>query len=313
MKIPPSDSPQLSSLVDMTSPAAVHAEVVAILHRIDPQDDWQRIHHLFHFTDKLYNGLHPGYKACDTEYHDFQHVTDTYLAMARLLHGAIVEGESFSPEEITMGLSGALLHDVGMIRHIADTSSGAEYVKEHVERSMDFVARHAVELEFTASEVKCIRNMILCTDLAVDPADIRFSSRLTELLGKMLGTADLMGQMAVRDYLEKLLFLFHEFRKADVGDCESEIEFLHKTLEFYEICDQRFDEVLDKTYQFMVPHFRERWHIEGNLYTDSLNRQRHFLQTILADQDRSPYDYLKRSGIVQKVRRKFGSLGMKNS
>lgn len=306
-KIRSADNLQLSTLVDMNSPYAVNDEVIFILNLIDSTFDWKKVLDLFQFTDNLYNGRNPQYKACDTSYHDFRHVTDTYLAMARLIHGAIIEGEIFSNRQIVLGLAGALLHDSGMIQHKDETAgSGAEYVKEHVQRSMDLVKGHADELGLSGSEVEDVRSMILCTDLFADVAAIDFYSPAVDLLGKMLGTADLLGQMADRTYLEKLLFLFHEFREADITGSGGEIEFLYNTLEFYEICDRRFDKILDKSYRFMVPHFQQRWGINSNLYSDSLNKQRSFLKKALTDQNHSPYDYFKRAGIVEKARRKFG-------
>ncbi|MGM0682035.1 MAG: hypothetical protein ACQES8_07405 [Thermodesulfobacteriota bacterium] len=311
-KMPPADKLQLSTLIDMESPDAVHNEVIAILNLIDPLFDWQAVDDLFHFTSELYSGRHPQYKACDTDYHDFRHVTDTYLAIVRMIHGAIIEGEIFLRREIILGLAGTLLHDSGLIKHKDDRAdTGADYVKDHVQRSMDFIKRHAADLGLSAPEVEDVRSMILCTDLGADLAAISFNSRSIAMLGKMLGTADLIGQMADRTYLEKLLFLFHEFRKAEISDCEDEVEFLYKTLDFYKMCDYRFDVTLERLYRLMVPHFQSRWDVHINLYTDSLNKQRDFLKKILADQNGSPYDYLKRSGIVREVRRKFGELGLK--
>lgn len=309
---PQPDRPQLSTLIDMTSQTAVHDEVIAMLALIDSELDPKPVHDAFLFTRDLYHGDFPGYKACNADYHDFRHITDTYLAMARLIHGAVLEGEVFSRRYIILGLISALLHDSGMLPQEGEPEgSGGIYVKEHVQRSMDLVGRHAAELALSAREVEIVRTMIRCTDLAVDISAVHFSSPAVEMLGKMLATADLMAQMADRNYLEKLLFLFHEFREAETIEARDEIEFLHNTLHFYEFCDQRFEETLAATYHFMVPHFQERWNIAANLYLDSLNNQREFLKKILTDQDRSPYDQLKRSDIVKKVRGKFGSLGLK--
>ncbi|MFP3983395.1 MAG: hypothetical protein ACLFV2_06860 [Desulfurivibrionaceae bacterium] len=296
----------------MTSQAAVHDEVIVILALIDPEIDPKPVRDAFLFTENLYHGRFSGYKACNADYHDFRHITDTYLAMARLIHGAVLEGEVFSRRYIILGLISALLHDSGMISQEGEPEGpGGRYVKEHVQRSMDFAGRHAAELGVSLPEVEIVRTMILCTDLAADISAIHFSSPAVEMLGKMLATADLLGQMADRNYLEKLLFLFHEFREAEMGEARDEIDFLHNTLHFYEFCDQRFNDTLAETCRFMVPHFHKRWNIPYNLYLDSLNKQRAFLRKILADHHCSPYEQLKRSDIVEKVRGKFGSHGLK--
>ena len=303
----PFDKLQLSTLVAMESPAAVHSEVLHVLNLINAGFDTTAVSQVFRFTVDLYDGLLHEYRACNTDYHNLRHITDTYLAMVRLLHGAVLSGESLGDRDIFLGLAGALMHDTGMIQKSWDLEgTGAKYTQTHVQLSMDFVAAHLAAFHLNDREIADLRTMILCTDLAADIPAIPFSSPTVELLGKILGTADLIAQMADRTYLEKLLFLYHEFREAEVGNFANEIDFLHQTLDFYEISDRRLEEVLDNTNRFMVSHFKARWGINENLYTRSLRNQRTFLEKILADENRSIYRELKRSDIVRKVRRKFG-------
>lgn len=301
-----SDQDQLASLVDMDSTEAVHNEVIHILRLLNPAFDAEPVQRVFRFTVDLYEGRMQGYRACNTDYHNLRHITDTYLAMARLLHGARLSGLDFSDREIVLGLIGALMHDTGMIQESHDTEgTGAKYTPEHVMLSMDFVARHAEIFHLSRREIKDLRNMILCTDLTADITAIDFSTPEVELLGKILATADLIAQMADRTYLEKLLFLYHEFREAEVGDFENEIDFLHQTLEFFEISDLRFRETLDDTCRYLVPHFKSRWQIDENLYTRSITNQRNFLKKILKDKSISIYRALKRGNLVQEARRKL--------
>ena len=302
---------QLSTLVDMESPEAVHKEVIHILSLISLPLDREAIHRVFRFIVDLYEGQLQEYKACNTEYHNLRHITDTYLAMARLLHGAQLSGEDFSQREFVLGLSGALMHDAGMIQEVRDSeATGAKYTQDHVKLSMGFVAKHAATIILSEQEIKDLQDIILCTDLMADIPAINFSSPKIKLLGKMLGTADLIAQMADRTYLEKLLFLYHEFREADIGNFKSEIDFLHQTLNFFEISEKRFKETLDNSSRYMVPHFKSRWGINENLYLFSLQNQRKFLEKVLADKNISVYEELKRDKIVQKVRRKFGDTGL---
>jgi len=300
------DKRQLATLVDMDSTEAVHQEVVAILSLINPAFDKKTVSRVFRFTVDLYHGHLPEYRACNTEYHNLRHITDTYLAMARLLHGARLASEDLSDREITLGLIGALLHDTGMIQKACDTKgTGAKYTKEHVKLSIDFVAKHAATLQLSDQELTDLRDMILCTDLMADIPAIGFSSPNTELLGKLLGTADLMAQMADRTYLEKLLFLYHEFREAGVGDFNNELDFLRQTLNFFKISAERFQDTLDNTSRFMVPHFKSRWGIDENLYHLSLENQQRFLKKILANKNLSVYQTFKRNNMMQKLRMKF--------
>ena len=307
----PFDRRQLSTLVAMESPEAVHSEILHILSLINTEIETVSVSRVFRFTVDLYEGEVHNYKACNTHYHNLHHITDTYLAMARLLHGARISGEDFSEREIFLGLTGALMHDCGMIQETCDTEgTGAKYTQDHVRLSMDFVAKHAAALLISDQETKDLRDMIMGTDLMVDFAKITFSSSKIELLGKILATADLIAQMADRTYLEKLLFLYHEFREAEMGNFKNEVDFLHQTLNFFELSDKRFKETLANTSRYMVPHFKARWGITENLYTLSLENQRKFLEKILADTSISIYQELKRSNIVQKVRQKFGNTGL---
>jgi hypothetical protein len=307
----PFDKRQLATLIDIESPEAVHKEVLHIISLISPEFNTEPVDRVFKFTVDLYEGKLQEYKACNTDYHNLRHITDTYLAMARLLHGAQLSDANFTDREIVLGVTGALMHDTGMIQEASDTEgTGAKYTQDHVRLSMDFVEKHAASLLLESQEVVDLRDMILCTDLMADLTTINFSSENVELLGKMLGTADLIAQMADRTYLEKLLFLYHEFREAKMGDFKNEVDFLHQTLNFFEISANRFKETLDNTNRYMVPHFKARWDIEENLYIFSLENQRKFLTKILGDKNKSIYQELKRDNIVDQVRQKFGKAGM---
>ena len=307
----PFDKRQLATLVDIESPEAVHKEVLHILSLINPEFDTKTIDRNFRFTVDLYEGKLPEYKACNTDYHNLRHITDTYLAMARLLHGVQISGNNLSDRKIDLGLTGALMHDAGMIQKSSDTEgTGAQYTHDHVKLSMDFVEKHAATLLLESQEIAELCNMIQCTDLMAEISAINFSSEKEELLGKMLGTADLIAQMADRTYLEKLLFLYHEFKEAKMGDYNNEVDFLHQTLNFFEISDKRFRETLDNTNRYMVPHFKARWDIHENLYIISLENQRDYLEKILGDESKSIYQELKRDDIVKKVRQKFGNTGL---
>ena len=305
------DKNQLSTLVNMSSPEAVYNEVVFIMQLIDPQFSIAALEEAFGFTQKLYEGKLPGYKGCNTPYHDYRHITDTFLAMARLIHGAQLSGEDISERQMTLGVISALMHDTGMIQKEHDSrGTGAKHTPDHVNLSMDFMEQHADRLNLTEQEVADLRDMILCTNLMADISAIKFSSPQIELLGKMLATADLIAQMSDRTYLEKLLFLFHEFKEANMGDFKDEVDFLHQTLNFYEISNQRLANTLDNTSRFMIPHFKKRWDIDSNLYIESLSRQRDYLKKVLADDSKSVYKELKRDNIVEEVRKKFGKEGV---
>ena len=296
----------LHNIIPIDSPQDVLDEIIVILDLISPDLDTAPVTSAFKITVSLYQGKYPGYRACNTEYHDLHHTTETFLAMARLIHGATLDGEIFTDRRITLGLITALLHDSGYIQEEFDKDgTGAKYTANHVQRSIEFLERHGSELGLSHDEITEGQAIILCTDLDVDISTTVFTSAKVELLGKMLGSADLLAQMADRAYLEKLLFLYHEFKKAGIGGYIDEVDLLRKTLAFHDFIAQRFKTTLAETDRFMSPHFRSRWGIHADLYHVAIAKQRNFLKHILEIQDSDPRDHLRRGGIVDKIRREY--------
>jgi len=290
----------------MDSIEEVFKEALIILKMISPNFDIAPVSYVFNRTVGLYRGDHPGYQACNTGFHDLRHTTDTFLAMARLLHGAVLEGKNISERLIVLGLIAAILHDAGYIQEDHDNEgTGAKHTVSHIKRSMDFLDTYGAEYGLTDEEIAAGCNIIRCTDLAVDITKIDFSSDKIELLGKMLGAADLVAQMADRTYLEKLLFLYYEFSEARVGDYNGEVDLLRKTVAFYDFIAQRLEKTLDATDQFLYSHFVARWNIRSNLYQVSIQNQKDYLLKILEKPSSDPRVFLRREGIVDKVRKKY--------
>lgn len=129
---------------------------------------------------------------------------------------------------------------------------------------------------------------------------------MVEVLGKMLGTGDLLAQMSDRKYLEKILFLYYEFKEGMVDGYESEVDILRKTVRFYDFISQRLESALDGVDRFILPHLVARWDTHVDLYHQSTQNQKNYLQQILAIPNSDPRDYLRREKIVDKVREKYG-------
>jgi hypothetical protein len=148
--------------------------------------------------------------------------------------------------------------------------------------------------------------VILTTDLAVPIPSIDFPSEAVELMGKLLNAADLMAQMAESIYLEKLLFLYHEFVEGKVNGFNGEVDLLRKTVGFYDIVVGRFEPLADDFDRFLRLHFNERWGVEANPYQQSIVQQRNYLIKILNVPDGDPRDHLRQPDIVAKVRQNYG-------
>ena len=119
----------VTNSVRTTDVSAVAAEVRNIYVDLFSKSGVGGLTQPFHDFEALYSGEFPGYRACDTGYHDVQHVLDVTLAMARLLDGYKQAGsEPLNERLFRLGVVLALYHDCGYIRRRNDTrhKNGAE-------------------------------------------------------------------------------------------------------------------------------------------------------------------------------------------
>lgn len=297
---------QLANLVDMDSPQAVLDEAINIIDLFPQKTQPQRIRSAFNQTVSLYKGGWQDLSACNTDYHNLKHVTDSFLAMVRLLHGAAVSGIQFSFSQTCQGLVAALLHDVGYLQHKEDTlGTGAKFTASHVRRGMDFIQRHFAAFDIEQADVHACMAMIQCTDLGKDLTTIPFPDQATEQLGKMLATADILAQMADRTYLEKLLLLYFELDEACVDDYADELDLLRRATDFYLQMTDRFEFRLDGLNRLMIHHFRARWDVDQDLYQQAIRNQQVYLQAVLQQDGDDPRGWLRRSRIVEMVRSRY--------
>jgi hypothetical protein len=296
-------SPQISTLVHMEHPQDVLDEAKKIACMMVPQFDVERLNGIFIDVLSLFNGGYPGYQGCDTQYHDLKHTTDTFLAMARIIHGATVMGRSFSEWHIALGLISALFHDTGYLMADGEEGPGARYTLIHIRRSIDFMDDYFSARGFSREDFQFCRNILNCTGLNVTIDEIQFASDENEILGKMLGTADLLGQMADRTYLEKLPFLYDEFRIADVPGLGSELDFFMDTLKFFEMTMDRFEHEMGGVNRYMRPHFRVRWEIDEDLYMLAIQNSMAYLRNILENHSDGVRKQLRRAGVIRNLNR----------
>ena len=65
-----------------------------------------------------------------------------------------------------------------------------------------------------AKDVRAVQNMIRCTGVDAELERISFQDELERTVGFALASADLLGQMAADDYIEKLPELYAEFEES---------------------------------------------------------------------------------------------------
>jgi hypothetical protein len=292
---------QLSGLVNMDDPQSVFEEVKAIVHMIFPEFDFESVDCVFEDIVGLFRGEYPGYRKCNTGYHDLKHTTDALLAMARLAHGAFIHGGNLTRDQITLGLICALMHDTGYIQTLDDKKgTGAKYTQIDTRRSIVFMDKYIADRGLPEENFRHAGDILRCTSLDTEINEIRFGSLEIELLGKMLGTADLLGQMADRTYLEKLLFLFYEFREGGVMGFDTELDLLKKTRDFYAMTRKRFTNELDSVNQYVRYHFKTRWNLDRDLYMEAIENNISYLKFILKNHEKDYREYLRRDDRYSK-------------
>ena len=249
----------------------------------------------------LYEGRFEGYKACDTEYHDFRHVIDVTLASLRIADSLMLNGEKFEKNNIFLVGIAAVFHDTGYIPEKNDpVENGAVYTSTHVRRSMVFAEKYMSERGYSVDDIEKTKQMVLITDLSVKIKDVTFIDAETERFAKILASADLIGQMADRIYLEKLLFLYREFEIGHIPYA-SEADLLTKTIGFCKIMDNRLENDLDGVDKHLILHFQKRYDINEDLYRKGMDCNLAYLTKILAEHPGHHREFLRRDNIVEKL------------
>jgi hypothetical protein len=286
---------QLSNLIDPNKPRDVLADAKRFYKTTYPKASFKTVARAFEITRKLYEGRFPGYQACAVEYHDYTHSVAVFGATSRLLDGCALSGLDMSAERAAETLVAALLHDSGYLREKGDDKgSGAQYTKIHVDRSAAFARREASAFGLEAESADRVARIILGTDLARNWEELVLKDEEERLGAEILAAADLLGQMADRAYLEKLLFLYHEFREAGIGGYDTAFDILRKTAGFYDSTKARLDTTLGRVSGRAKEHFRARYGVDKDLYREAIERQMAYLASILADNTSNFRTKLKR-------------------
>jgi hypothetical protein len=203
--------------VDTRDPLAVEGEVRSIYATLFPDGERAFVPRAFAWAAQCFRGELDGYQPIDIQYHDFEHTLQGTLCLTRLLRGRHRAGAEpvLTVRAFELGIVAILFHDTGYLKRRDDLEgTGAKYTAVHVGRSAEFANAFLAPNGFAATELRAVQNMICCTGLGGELETIRFQSELERTVGYALATADLLGQMAARDYVEKLRCLYVEFVEA---------------------------------------------------------------------------------------------------
>ncbi len=289
------DSGLVSSCIYLKSPAAVISEICFLFTSIYPKHPTDFLIATFSDICSLFDGKYPGYKKCNTEYHDLKHTTDVLLSAARLIYGAHIDQVFVKPENAETALVATMFHDVGYIQDIDDNSgTGAKYTITHVERSASFLKKYCELNNLSLEFAKNCSDIILCTNIFNGFGKISFESEEIKFLGKIVATSDLIGQIADRNYLEKLIFLYHELKEGNIPNTTTELDLLKNTITFFNKMDERLNSELGGVYKYMKSHFQKRYGIDKDFYQEGLEKNISYLSFILSEHEKEYRKYLRR-------------------
>jgi hypothetical protein len=294
-------SAEINNLFANSDSGTVWTKAAAILGRINPAYDASLIKSVFDDVMRLFRGDYPGYSSIKTLYHDKPHTLDVFLCSVRLMHGVQLSGTRLSDEEITLIMIATLMHDIGYSQLDGEQGgTGAQYTQIHVKRGIAFMKGYIAGHKLPKSYADRLEPMMNGTDAALKFADIVFPDERTRLLGQIVATADLTGQMADRTYLEKLLFLYLEFKEAQFGNYQNMYDLLRQTNSFYALTREKLDGALGGMYNKLSFFFKDVMGVENNYYLESIEKNISYLSKVIAQNEVEYLSMLKRGGIAEK-------------
>jgi hypothetical protein len=289
----------VTNSVQVSSPEAVLRAVEALYRPTWPDAPMEPLRLSFAHFERLFAGEVPGFHGVDTVYHDRQHTLDITLALARLLVGyerQAAEPQRLGGERAVAGLITGLFHDVGYLRRAdeQDSHNGAEFTRVHVSRGARFLEEFLPEVGL-AAWVPVTREIIHFTGYELPFAEIeaRVRDRRDIAVGHLLGTADMIAQMADRCYLEKCRDrLYAEFVLGGVAlpiaanggrqvKYASGLDLLRQTPEFVaEVRAKRLDGEFRSAYRYLEILYGGR-----NPYMEAIDRNVDYLRQVLRSEN----------------------------
>jgi hypothetical protein len=168
-------------------------------------------------ANALFSGEHPGFEACDTAFHDFDHTLEAGLALLELIQAQRRKNVvlRLTPHQELLAFVATLFHDSGYIKRKGDLAgSGAKFSNTHVGRGV-FIAWDLLDgFRLNSTDLRLVQNSILATATTAVPETLGFRSQAERFAAGLVATGDILGQFAAEDYPVRLPGLYLEFREA---------------------------------------------------------------------------------------------------
>jgi hypothetical protein len=259
-------------------------EVLTLARIISPQVDVALIARINIDTTDIFRGKFPGFRVSNPTYHNLRHTRLVALAVVRLFHGLWCDGRFFAADTLIQGFLSACFHDTGMLLTDEDSArTGARYTRGHEERSITFVRRYIQTSGLPQSYADNCAAIIRCTELNKGVDRLRPYPEEIRLAGHIVGSADILAQMADRYYLERLPLLFHEQKAGYSGSkYHTPVELMQSTADFYRTTiSHRLNVLFSDVSPSMRSHFREHWQIDEDLYTEAILKNIGYLESVI--------------------------------
>lgn len=283
----------VANAVNVTDPVSVGNAVESIFLNLFPNARTNTLRNAMNHISRLYRGEFPGYMACDTGYHDLQHIMDVTLASARLMDGYARSQKNVAglgEELFIFGILLALFHDSGYLRKRGseDGRQGAEFTLTHVARSAELLKNYLREAGLVNLPEAAVQ-VVHYTGYEIPADRIQAPSPAYRTIGNLVASADILAQMSDRCYLEKCYDrLYAEFVlggiaiKRDAQGHEQVIfaspqDLVIKTPGFYLSAKKRMDETLHGAYRYVEKHFNGQ-----NLYIEAVEKNILFAEYVIA-------------------------------
>jgi hypothetical protein len=278
------DNKYISNLFEGTLSGTPLDEILFLAGGICPRANLKLIREVHNDLAAFFTGSHPDFQKSTLPYHNLRHSQMVVLATIRLFDGLQCSNRiPITSDMLLRGLLAAYFHDTGMLLLEGDPAhSGTEYMANHEARSILFLRRYAARKGLGEDIARDCATIINYTDMESDPATFEFHSHEIQLVGQVVGSADILAQMADRYYLECLPLLYNELHAGGITQHSSALELMEHTANFYHnVVLKRLLTTFSHTSTAMQTHFRERYKIDRNLYIENINKNIDYLKKIV--------------------------------
>ena len=226
------------------------------LYQQEYREESPQIFSLINDIYDLYLGNWESHEACQVGYHTLQHVLEVMLAACKMIIGwnhTHDKDEQLNKEQFIITIASAIFHDSGYIKDKNDhEGTGGKHAFIHVSRSSENAKNYLQKQQWEKASINLVCNIIDTTEFN---QPVNLTGELTQFPGKQLacivGTADLLAQMADVHYMENLPALFAEFQEA--YDFEDIDELKNRGVRIFESVQEMINETPMFFEKFVVP------------------------------------------------------------